>query len=681
MKNLKLALCLGFALSFGTFTLINSNSASGQIGGVTLAPPTGVQASDSAYNNKVMIEWDVIRGATNYRVYRNTINDPSSASVLATTAVNSFLDTQAPAGQAVFYWVRAENGSGVSPMSASDVGTRAATTGNGPFLNPPPPPNPANPLTGTKIYLGKALFWDEQLSSTRTVACGTCHHSGNGGTDPRAVAAASASLNVGPDGLAGTADDIRGSQGVPSNNPDGSYVDISNYHLNAQVTGRKTVSYINAGFSPSLFWDGRATNVFSDPITGAIILNGGAALESQVLGPPVSSSEMGHNGRDWNDVAARISGARPLALSPSIPNSLRTWINGRTYPELFLEAFGTSEVTPARIAMAIASFERSLYTDRAPVDLDAAGIAPLSASAQRGRGIFNGPGAACSACHAGPLFSDNQFHNIGVRPNAEDTGRQQVTGLAQNAGQFRTPSLRNVDMRQSFFHNGRFTTLEQVVAFYDRGGDFPNQPNRDPRIRPLGLGPNQQADLVAFLHALTDPRAAAEQAPFDRPTLYTESNLVPQVVGTGTPGSGGIVPGIEAISPPVAGNPNFTISLANALGSTQATLVVTTRNYVTLPPRSTRAGLFRGTATTANTGAGNGWASVVFEIPEGTAPGTTFYARWFIRDPEAPGGYAVTPAAMFKVFSPTIAVGSGAAIAVDGITSLGEAGAGVSVER
>jgi hypothetical protein len=305
--------------------------------------------------------------------------------------------------------------------------------------------------------------------------------------------------------------------------------------------------------------------------------------------------------------------------------------------------------------MAIASFERSLYTDRAPVDLDAAGIVPLSAAAQRGRGIFNsgGPGGAnCSACHAGPLFSDNQFHNIGVRPNLEDTGRQQVTGLAQNAGQFRTPSLRNVDMRQSFFHNGRFTALEQVVAFYNRGGDFPNQPNHDPRVHPLGLGPNQQADLIAFLHAMSDPRAAAEQAPFDRPMLYTESNLVPQLLGSGIAGSGGAVPQISAISPPVAGNTNFTVSLSNALGSTQATLIVTTRNYMTLPARSTRSGLFRGTISTANTGAGNGWASVSFEIPAGTPPGTTYYARWFIRDPEVPGAYAISPAMKFTVFAP-----------------------------
>jgi cytochrome c peroxidase len=661
MKNLKLAISVAFAAAFAAFTLLHSGSVNGQAGGL-LAAPTGVQASDGVYNNKVAIQWDTIRGATNYRVFRSSVNDPSTAIDVAVTAQNSFLDNQAPAGQNLFYWVRAENSSGASLLSSGDQGLRANTQGQGPQLLPPPPPNPGNPTTATKVYLGKALFWDEQMSSTRTVACGTCHHSANGGTDPRSVAAAAASLNVGPDGLPGTPDDIRGSQGVPSNDPDGRYVHIQHYELNAQVTGRKTVSYVNAAYAPLLFWDGRATGDLLDPITGAIVLNGGAALESQVLGPPVSSAEMGHNGRDWNDVAARVAGSRPLALSPSIPAPLRTWINGRNYPELFLEAFGTSEVTPTRIAMAIAAFERSLYTDRAPIDLDVAGIQPLSPAANRGRGLFNqmGPGGTdCAACHAGPTFSDNQFHNIGVRPQNEDLGRGAITLQPQNNGQFRTPDLRNVDLRGSFLHNGQFTTLEQVVQFYNRGGDFrgPGNPNLDPRIRPLGLNAAQQADLVAFLHALTDPRMAAEQAPFDRPMLYTESNRVPVETGNGVAGTGGIIPQIKAISPPVLGNTNFTVSLNGALGNATAILVVSQRNYTYLPPRSSRQGLFRGSIVTQNTGAGNGWASVSFAFPDTVNSDATYYARWFIEDPGAPGGYSMTPAMKFTLFSPTWTAG------------------------
>ena len=94
---------------------------------------------------------------------------------------------------------------------------------------------------------------------------------------------------------------------------------------------------------------------------------------------------------------------KPLALSPTIPAPLNTWLNGRSYPELFQEAFGTPDVTPARIALAIATFERSLYSDRAPVDLDAQGIAALTPQEARGRNIFASPANNCAVCHGGSL--------------------------------------------------------------------------------------------------------------------------------------------------------------------------------------------------------------------------------------------------------------------------------------
>ena len=144
--------------------------------------------------------------------------------------------------------------------------------------------------------------------------------------------------------------------------------------------------------------------------------------------------------------------------------------------------------------MAIATYERTLYSDRTPFDQNAAQITPLSAAEVRGQGVFNQ--SRCNVCHAGSLFSDNQFHNIGVRPQTEDTGRFQVTGNANNIGEFRTPSLRNVGLRGPYFHDGHFATLEEVVAFYNRGGDF-DAPNIDHNlIRPLGLSPQQQSDLV-----------------------------------------------------------------------------------------------------------------------------------------------------------------------------------------
>src|SRR2546428_706715 len=332
-----------------------SFSATGQA--TTLSAPTNATASDNVYATKVEIEWEAIRGATLYRVFRNTSNDSASAIALGTTTQGSLFDPTVAVGQTYFYWVRAENGSDLSSLSGPDQGTRANGIINGPIqpLNPPPAP-PGNPVTAAKAYLGKTLFWDEQLSSTRTVACGTCHFATNGGSDSRAIVGSARSRNPGADGIFNTADDVFASPGVISNNSDGTYNWSTTYGFREQVTGRKSRSYVDAGYSNSLFWDGRATSTFTDPIGGGIALQNGAALESQVLGPPVSSAEMAHSGRTWNDVAVRVAQSKPLALSPSIPAALKNWIDGRGYSELFEEAFGTPEVTPARIALAIATF-------------------------------------------------------------------------------------------------------------------------------------------------------------------------------------------------------------------------------------------------------------------------------------------------------------------------------------
>lgn len=673
MKKLKISVCLSFALILGTFALLKSDHVTGQTGGTALSAPTGVTATDNLYNNKVGVFWDAIRGATNYRVFRNTTNDPSTASDVGITVAQTFFDFSAPPNQSFFYWVRAENGSAVSALSSSDQGLRSNSTQQGPVppLDPPPVP-PGNPLTATKSYLGKALFWDEQLSSSRTVSCGSCHHAGSGGTDPRSAALAADSFSPGLDGLLGTPDDVRGSLGTPANNVDGTYVFTAPYGLNSQVTGRKTVSYVDAAYAPLLFWDGRATGQFRDPITNAVILNNGGALESQIMGPPVSSTEMAHSGRTWTDVANRISASKPLVLSPSVPVALTTWINGRTYPDLFLEAFGTSDVTPSKIALAIATYERTLYSDQTPLDQVNAGIGQLTQAEQRGRNVFTAPGNNCAACHAGALGTDNAFHYDGIRPQNEDTGRFQVTGNNNNLGEFRTPSLRNVELRGSFFHNGQFTTLEQVVAFYNRGGDF-NGPNKDPRIHPLNLNAQQQADLVTFLkRPFTDPRVAAELPPFDRPTLYMESSRVPQITGNGRAGSGAATPQIKAISPPLVGNPNFTVSVSNALGNSSATLVIDDVDPGVGSAIPTSGSLVRIATNTQNTGAGNGWTSVSVPIPDSSAvAGHTFFARWYVQDAAAVNGFSVSQAAQFTVFGQAGTAGpnfsvSGRVLAPDG---------------
>ncbi|CAM2063985.1 Di-haem cytochrome c peroxidase [Sulfidibacter corallicola] len=515
-------------------------------------------------------------------------------------------------------------------------------------LNPPPAPQ-ANPITPAKTFLGKALFWDEQMSSTGTAACGTCHKPGAGGSDPRPLAAVAARANPGVDGIYGNEDDVIGSPGVPLHFDDGTYAWNQHFNLDPQVTGRKSPPALNAAYPPELFWDGRAGRQFLDPDTGAVILNNGGALENQVLGPPLSDAEMGHVNREWDDVVARIGASQPLALAESVPTALANWIGDRGYPALFQEAFGSSDITAARIAMAIATYERVLFTDQTPLDEALSGGEPLTELERQGMAVF--VATNCDACHGGPLLADNRFHYIGLRPNDEDEGRFAETGDPEDLGAFRTASLRNIALRAPYFHNGRFDSLEEVVEFYDRGGDF-DANNLANQIRPLNLDDNQKAALVAFMRRpLTDPRVAAGLAPFDPPTLYADSSRVPVIEGTGRAGSGNLEPRAIALEPPIAGNDSFTVAVTDGLGGASAVLVIDDRDPGVTADIPTSGTFAYREITLQGSGTGQGYGSVSLQIDGGRSPADgQFFGRWYVRDNGADGGVAVTPVFRFSVF-------------------------------
>ncbi len=523
---------------------------------------------------------------------------------------------------------------------------------------PQPPVPPGNPITPAKARLGKALFWDEQLSSTRTVACGTCHIPAAGGSDPRSQGP-SARVHPGLDGLFGTDDDAVGSPGVPRSRPDSTYEASPEFGLDPQVTRRKAPSMINAAFSPQLFWDGRAENEFFDPWTGQLLLPFAAALENQALGPPLSTAEMSHLGRDLFDLVERVIESRPLALASDVPAPLAQWIGNRSYPQLFAEAFGTPEVTPARFAMALATYQRTLVSAQTPWDAFVQGVpGALTPEQDAGRLIFFDPANGCASCHQGPTFSDDLFHYIGVRPPPEDLGRFEVTGIPGHRGQMRTPGLRNVSLRGPYFHDGSAATLEDVVDFYDRGGDF-DAPNKDPRIVPLNLSAPKRALLVTFLReALLDPRVELEQFPFDRPTLYSEGARVPTALGAGTPGSGGFVPDLVALEPPKLGNPELTLAVQRARGGAPSFVLLGTNGD---PAGTFRRGVFLHVslvgghrlerATLEGTGPGGGFGSLVLALPpDPLLAGRTFHAQWLVLDPAAPQGLAASEAARFELF-------------------------------
>ena len=624
----------------------------GNTGGAAPSIPTNLTATDNMYHDKIGLHWDTIKGATTYRIFRSSTNNSSNATDVGTTAVNYFFDKTVEAGQTYFFWVRAENGSAVSGFSLPAQGLRGiGSFVPGAFSLLEPPVAPAgNEMTAAKATLGKTLFWDEQLSSTRTVSCGTCHQSNAGGSDPRTRLTPVGSINPGPDGTFNTPDDIFGSQGVPSNNADGTYNFSNVFGMRNQVTPRKAPSYLNAGYSPNgLFWDGRASDTFRDPLTNAIILPSGASLESQVLGPPVNAFEMSHAGRDWSDIAGRIAASKPLALAAEVQPSLRNWIDGRTYPQLFEEAFGTAEVTPARIAMAIATHERTLFTDQTPLDRAITQLEPLTSNEEIGQQLF--VQLQCNVCHDGALLTDQIFHNIGVRPQSEDSGRFAVTNIEEDRAKFKTPPLRNGELHAPFMHNGRFATMEEVVEFYNRGGDF-DAPNIDPvLIRPLGLAKEQIDSLAAFMkRPMTDERVRNELPPFDKPTLYSESVRVPQITGTGRAGSGGQIPQVTAIEPPVVGNPSFTVAVSNALGNSPAVLAIDSNDPGTAAIPSA-ASFARLNMQLSGTGAGNGYGSFSISIPNNQALiGRTFYGRWYVTDAGASGGFSYSPMFKFTVF-------------------------------
>ncbi|MBK9386330.1 MAG: hypothetical protein IPN34_16075 [Planctomycetes bacterium] len=519
---------------------------------------------------------------------------------------------------------------------------------------PPVPVPPENPITPAKAVLGKALFWDEQLSSDNTTACATCHIPSAGGGDPRSLAPEN--LHPGPDGVFGTSDDRRGSRGVVRCAPDARFAPDAHFFPREQVTGRRAPSAIGAAWAPELFWDGRASSTFLDPLNQRVVATQHAALESQAAGPLVSDVEMACEMRSPQDVATKLVVAKPLSLADRLTPDLRAALAvDPTYPELFEAAFGDRSITPARIALAIATYERTLVPDQTPYDLGT-----LTPAQQRGLQAFRGNGA-CLFCHSEPLFTDHSYANLGVRPDSDDVGRFAVTQNPADMGAFKVPALRNVGLSSTFFHNGGKRTLAEVIEFYRIGGEFPG-PNLDVRFSPAFLSPAERADLVEFLRdGLTDPRVAAELPPFDRPRLASERAATRVArYGYGTSGTGGIAPVLVAPHPAFLGNPRFTLGVARALGGSQSLLGFATAaapaglllgsQPLWIAPTSWFAGVSLPLAGAPGLG-GSGYESLALPIPaDPLLDGQTLYVQAFVFDPAGVDGLAVSGGAALRLF-------------------------------
>ncbi|HEX5036425.1 MAG TPA: cytochrome c peroxidase [bacterium] len=249
-------------------------------------------------------------------------------------------------------------------------------------------------------------------------------------------------------------------------NPEQGWTD--NEPVSSGIHGKKgTISaptVVNATYMGLQFWDGRA-----------------ATLEEQSLGPIVNPVEMGMASHD-----------AMIAVCKNIPG----------YAAYFKKAFGDETITKERVSQAIASFERTILSGNSRYDRWTFGDKmAMNESEVRGRDLFFGK-ANCTRCHAGPNFSDSQFHNLGVgqKKPKPDQGRFAVTKAKEDRGAFKTPTVRDITRTAPYMHDGSEATLEAVVEFYNRGGE--KNPNLAVQMEPLNLNDQEKADLVAFMKAL-----------------------------------------------------------------------------------------------------------------------------------------------------------------------------------
>ena len=319
---------------------------------------------------------------------------------------------------------------------------------------------------------------------------------------------------------------------------------------------RNVPALVGSAWQSWYFWDGRADSMWAQfivPFEKNDELGGDrVSLARRVTEDPTYRAEYGAvfgQIPDLSDPGRFPERGKPSAQADEAPLDA-AWRAMRPEDQT------TVNGVVANVGKAVAAYQRRLRTGTSAFDAfldalatgDAERAAQYPEAARRGAALFVGK-ARCSMCHAGPVLSDGGFHNLGLDeldpripldlgrqsgaarvledpfnafgPFSDDRvgpGAQRARALgvdASQAGQFRTPTLRNVAGSRPWFHDGRFTTLDQVVAFKnDPSATVPQVGERDPLLVPLGLSADEQRDLVAFLETLTDaPQDPALSSP------------------------------------------------------------------------------------------------------------------------------------------------------------------------
>ncbi|WP_452220621.1 cytochrome-c peroxidase [Lacinutrix salivirga] len=204
--------------------------------------------------------------------------------------------------------------------------------------------------------------------------------------------------------------------------------------------------------------------------------------------------------------------ANPIEMHSDWDNVVNDLTNHSEYPILFDQAFGSTTITKELVAKALAQFQRTLISSNSKFDRYLLGEAQLTPQELNGLDVFMDESRGdCFHCHGNPnnpLWTDNSFHNNGLDSSFSDLGLGAVTGDPNDNGKFRSPSLRNLAYTAPYMHDGRFSTLDQVINHYSEG--LQNSPTIDPLMKKIDEGGVQltnqdKADLKAFLLSLSDP--------------------------------------------------------------------------------------------------------------------------------------------------------------------------------
>jgi len=246
------------------------------------------------------------------------------------------------------------------------------------------------------------------------------------------------------------------------------------------LTARNSMSLANLLWVRNFFWDGRSPG-----------------LEDQARFPLTDAHEMG----------------QPLSESAT------KLMNTRLYPPLFKKAFGSNVITGDQILKALSQFERTLISAGSDYDKYLAGNYQPTAQQVRGLQLFDSSpdakrgirGANCGHCHGGVKTFKELFHNNGLDSIATDLGREYFTGQSADRARFRVPTLRNIMLTAPYMHDGRFSTIEQVLDHYSEHirksptlSTFLQDVSNETGGNNLALTKNEKADLTAFLGMLTD---------------------------------------------------------------------------------------------------------------------------------------------------------------------------------